>query len=67
MDEFEKREWPELDGAVVDEAVRRITDECPGVRVQVVPSGAMVTMEYDEGRVRVRTADGRVEGVPRRG
>ena len=49
-----KTEWPELVGIDGEAAKSKITEERPDLnKVQVVPSDAMMTMDYREDRVRV--------------
>ncbi|KAK8944129.1 hypothetical protein KSP39_PZI007677 [Platanthera zijinensis] len=47
------REWPELVGATVAVAERRIKQDMPGVRFQTVKPCQSVTQEYDSSRVRL--------------
>ncbi|MFB6522732.1 serine protease inhibitor [Streptomyces sp. NPDC056401] len=62
-----KSEWPELAGKPVEEARRQIRTEFPEIVVHVVPEGSMVTMDFNEQRVRLFVKDGKVVREPRRG
>ncbi|MFF4169380.1 serine protease inhibitor [Streptomyces sp. NPDC001744] len=48
-----KTRWPETVGLPRAWARRVILRDRPGLRVVYLPEGALVTMEYDENRVRV--------------
>ena len=49
-----KEEWPELVGINGEDAKRKVEEERPDLNsVQVVPSNAMVTMDYRQDRVRI--------------
>ncbi|MCX5410131.1 serine protease inhibitor (plasmid) [Streptomyces sp. NBC_00335] len=63
----EKSEWPELTGTSAEEAREHIRAEFPEIAVHVVPEGSMVTMDFNERRVRLFVKDGRVARPPRRG
>ena len=45
--------WPDLVNTNVDAAVALISSQNPGLLVQKVPQGSMVTMDFREDRVRV--------------
>ncbi|MFI5620588.1 serine protease inhibitor [Streptomyces sp. NPDC051567] len=62
-----KSEWPELMGRPVEEAREQTCGESPEVVVHVVPEGSMVTMDFNEERVRLFVKDGKVVREPRRG
>ncbi|MGW1774708.1 serine protease inhibitor [Streptomyces sp. NPDC002104] len=62
-----KNEWPELAGKPAEEAGEQIRAEFPGIAVHVVPEGSMVTMDFNEQRVRLFVKDGKVVRAPRRG
>jgi hypothetical protein len=61
-----KTNWPELVGRKLRDAVVVIKQELPrGALVQVLPQGAMVTMDYRLDRVRVFVSeDDRVSAPP---
>ncbi|WVZ88809.1 hypothetical protein U9M48_035282 [Paspalum notatum var. saurae] len=48
-----KNSWPELVGQSSEEAKKKIKEDKPDADVQVVPTDAFVTMDYNTGRVRV--------------
>ncbi|WP_327258056.1 serine protease inhibitor [Streptomyces sp. NBC_01244] len=62
-----KSEWPELRGKPVEEAREQLRAEFPEIVVHVVPEGSMVTMDFNEQRVRLFVEDGKVIREPRRG
>ncbi|MGW6692136.1 serine protease inhibitor [Streptomyces sp. NPDC054961] len=62
-----KSEWPELVGKLAEHARQQIGAEFPEITVHVVPEGSMVTMDFNEQRVRLFVKDGKVVRVPRRG
>lgn len=62
-----KSVWPELLGRPVEEAREQISAEFPEITVHVVPEGSMVTMDFNEQRVRLFVKDGKVVREPRRG
>ncbi|MFD6877245.1 MULTISPECIES: serine protease inhibitor [unclassified Streptomyces] len=62
-----KSEWPELMGKPAELARRQIEAEFPQITVHVVPEGSMVTMDFNEQRVRLFVKDGKVVREPRRG
>ncbi|MFG2754673.1 serine protease inhibitor [Streptomyces xanthophaeus] len=62
-----KSVWPELLGKSVEEARQQIRAEFPEITVHVVPEGSMVTMDFNEQRVRLFVKDGKVVRDPRRG
>ncbi|MCY0937340.1 serine protease inhibitor [Streptomyces sp. H34-S4] len=62
-----KSVWPELMGKPAEEARRQIRAEFPEIAVHVVPEGGMVTMDFNEQRVRLFVKDGKVVREPRRG
>ncbi|UUU44384.1 serine protease inhibitor [Streptomyces sp. NBC_00162] len=62
-----KSVWPELTGKSEEEARRQIRAEFPEITVHVVPEGSMVTMDFNEQRVRLFVKDGKVVREPRRG
>lgn len=47
-----KDSWPEVVGLSSEEA-KKISEDKPDADVQVVPADALVTMDYNTGRVRV--------------
>lgn len=63
----EKSVWRELVGKSAEEAGRQIRAEFPDIAVHVVPEGSMVTMDFNEQRVRLFVKDGKVVREPRRG
>ncbi|WP_327257286.1 serine protease inhibitor [Streptomyces sp. NBC_01244] len=62
-----KSEWPELMGKPAEEARRQIRAEFQEIAVHVVPEGSMVTMDFNEQRVRLFVKDDKVVREPRRG
>lgn len=62
-----KSAWPELLGKPAEEAREQIQAQCPEIMVHMVPEGSMVTMEFNEQRVRLFVKGGRVVQEPRRG
>lgn len=62
-----KSEWPELTGKPAEEAREQIRAEFPEIAVHVVPEGSMVTMDFNEQRVRLFVKNGKVVRDPRRG
>lgn len=62
-----KSEWPELKGKPAEEAGEQIRAEFPEIAVHVVPKGSMVTMDFNEQRVRLFVKDDKVVREPRRG
>ncbi|MFF3216123.1 serine protease inhibitor [Streptomyces sp. NPDC002886] len=62
-----KSVWPELMGKPAEEARQQIGAEFPEIAVHVVPEGSMVTMDFNEQRVRLFVKDGKVVREPRRG
>ncbi|WP_407842049.1 serine protease inhibitor (plasmid) [Streptomyces sp. DSM 116496] len=62
-----KSVWPELLGKSVEEARQQIGADFPGITVHVVSEGSMVTMDFNEQRVRLFVKDGKVVREPRRG
>ncbi|MFE9566789.1 serine protease inhibitor [Streptomyces sp. NPDC006487] len=62
-----KSVWPELTGKPAEEAREQIGAEFPEIVVHVVPEGSMVTMDFNEQRVRLFVKDGKVVREPRRG
>ncbi|MFF1410659.1 serine protease inhibitor [Streptomyces sp. NPDC058289] len=62
-----KSEWPELMGKPAEEAREQIAAEFPEIAVHVVPDGSMVTMDFNEQRVRLFVKDGKVVREPKRG
>ena len=44
--------WPELVGLTPEEAERKI-EEMPRVQIQVVEANSLVTMDFNQGRVRL--------------
>jgi hypothetical protein len=59
-----KDHWAELIGAEAEGAVATIRKERPDLLVVMVEADAMVTMDYDERRVRVFVEKGRVARSP---
>ena len=64
-----KIQWPELVGADAAAAVATIKAERPELTVLTVEAGMMMTMDFDESRVRViySPEDGKVTDIPRCG
>ncbi|MCX5130258.1 serine protease inhibitor [Streptomyces sp. NPDC002812] len=62
-----KSVWPELMGMPAEEAREQIRAEFPEIAVHVVPEGSMVTMDFNEQRVRLFVENGKVVRDPRRG
>ncbi|MFE3864484.1 serine protease inhibitor [Streptomyces goshikiensis] len=62
-----KSEWPELMGKPAAQARQQIGAEFPEITVHVLPEGSMVTMDFNEQRVRLFAKDGKVVREPRRG
>ncbi|MER5488467.1 serine protease inhibitor [Streptomyces sp. NPDC002812] len=62
-----KSVWPELMGMPAEEACQHIGADFPEIAVHVVPEGSMVTMDFNEQRVRLFVKDGKVVREPRRG
>ncbi|OAY85648.1 Subtilisin inhibitor 1 [Ananas comosus] len=48
-----RHSWPEVVGLTTEEAEKRIRQDKPDARFQVVPPDHFVTMDYDTGRVRI--------------
>ncbi|KAI4331704.1 hypothetical protein MLD38_029861 [Melastoma candidum] len=64
----EKREWAELLGWSGEEAEKKIKEEMPRLWVQVVPADSLVTMDFNENRVRIYlNSSGKVARAPRVG
>ncbi|WP_330300714.1 serine protease inhibitor [Streptomyces sp. NBC_00503] len=60
--------WPELTGKPAEEAREQIRAEFPEIAVHAVPDGSMVTMDFNEQRVRLFVKEtARWSGPPRRG
>ncbi|XP_010907808.1 subtilisin inhibitor CLSI-I [Elaeis guineensis] len=53
MNASPKEAWPDLVGLDAAEAEKRIKNDRPGIRIQVVPPDHFVTMDFDVGRVRL--------------
>ncbi|MFD5144214.1 serine protease inhibitor [Streptomyces sp. NPDC058401] len=62
-----KNEWPELTGKSPEDAGSQIRAEFPEITVHVVPEGSMVTMDFNEHRVRLFVKDNKVARPPKRG
>ncbi|XP_057497965.1 subtilisin inhibitor CLSI-I-like isoform X2 [Actinidia eriantha] len=63
-----KTTWPELVGLAAEEAEKKIKEEMPGARVQVVPPNCFVTMDFNQRRVRLHVDSARkVAQTPRIG
>ena len=63
-----KEEWPELTGKTGEDAKAAILKDDSKLKVDLLPEGSMVTMDYRTDRVRVFIDnDGQVVGVPRKG
>ncbi|KAK8613120.1 hypothetical protein V6N13_100893 [Hibiscus sabdariffa] len=63
-----KMEWPELVGLTPDEAEKKIKEDKPRVQIQVVQPNSFVTMDFNQGRVRLfLDTSGKVERPPRIG
>ena len=62
------KSFPELVGKDVDEAVSEIQNRCSEYKVNKLPEGSIVTMDYREDRVRVfYNKDNKVSGAPKIG
>eukprot|EP00262_Sarcandra_glabra_P000548 TRINITY_DN10642_c0_g1_i1.p1 TRINITY_DN10642_c0_g1~~TRINITY_DN10642_c0_g1_i1.p1 ORF type:complete len:130 (-),score=31.18 TRINITY_DN10642_c0_g1_i1:2-391(-) len=60
--------WPEVVGLTVEEAEKKIKEEMPMVRFQIVPQDHFVTMDYNQRRVRIFVdSSGMVAKPPRIG
>ena len=44
--------WPELVGMVGSDAMARIQSARPGLKISLIPNGAMVTADFRQDRVR---------------
>ncbi|XWS59852.1 hypothetical protein CRYUN_Cryun08bG0157500 [Craigia yunnanensis] len=63
-----KMEWPELVGLIPEEAERKIKEDMPRVQIQVVEANSFVTMDFNQGRVRLYVdPSGKVQRPPRIG
>ncbi|KAE8687002.1 Subtilisin inhibitor 1 [Hibiscus syriacus] len=63
-----KMDWPELVGFTHDEAEKKIKEDVPRVQIQVVQANSFVTMDFNQGRVRLYLdASGKVDRPPRIG
>ncbi|OMO97229.1 Proteinase inhibitor I13, potato inhibitor I [Corchorus olitorius] len=63
-----KMEWPELVGVTPEEAEKKIKEEMPRVRIQVVQANSFVTMDFNQARVRLfLDPSGKVQRPPRIG
>ena len=63
-----KMEWPELVGLTPEEAERKIKEDMPRVQIQVVEANSFVTMDFNQGRVRLYLdPSGKVQRPPRIG
>ncbi|XVE96916.1 hypothetical protein REPUB_Repub02eG0265100 [Reevesia pubescens] len=63
-----KMEWPELVGLTPEEAEKKIKEDMPRVQIQVVQANSFVTMEFNQGRVRLYLdPSGKVQRPPRIG
>ncbi|CAL5388351.1 unnamed protein product [Camellia sinensis] len=63
-----KTTWPEVVGLPAEEAERKIKEEMPGVRIQVVPPNCFVTMDFNQQRVRLHVdSSGKVARPPKIG
>ncbi|XVF55227.1 hypothetical protein PTKIN_Ptkin06aG0019800 [Pterospermum kingtungense] len=63
-----KMEWPELVGLTPEEAEKKIKEEKPRVQIQVVAANSFVTMDFNQGRVRLYLdPSGKVQRPPRIG
>ncbi|OMO66364.1 Proteinase inhibitor I13, potato inhibitor I [Corchorus capsularis] len=63
-----KMEWPELVGLTPEEAEKKIKEEMPRVRIQVVRANSFVTMDFNQARVRLfLDPSGKVQRPPRIG
>ena len=59
------RSWPQLVGMDGEAAKAQLEQEYPEMRVQVVPYGSMVTMDYREDRIRIYVDEaGKVQRAP---
>ena len=59
-----KSSWPELVGTEGAAAVEKIMAERPGLKVQTLPQGSMVTADFREDRVRVFVSEAGVVTTP---
>lgn len=63
-----KMEWPELVGLTPEEAEKKIMEEMPRAQIQVVAANSFVTMDFNQGRVRLYLdPSGKVQRPPRVG
>ncbi|GFY93219.1 hypothetical protein Acr_08g0016290 [Actinidia rufa] len=63
-----KTTWPELVGLAAEEAEKKIKEEMPGARVQVILPNCFVTMDFNQRRVRLHVDSvGKVAQTPRIG
>ena len=61
-------EWPELVGLTQEETERKIKENMPRVQIQVVGGNSFVTMDFNQGRVRLYLdPSGKVQRPPRIG
>ncbi|XP_058110976.1 subtilisin-chymotrypsin inhibitor-2A-like [Magnolia sinica] len=68
LDTAPKREWPEVVGLTVEEAKKKIKEDMPMARFQVVLPNCFVTMDFDLGRVRLYVdSSNKVARPPRTG
>ncbi|PKA51972.1 Subtilisin inhibitor 1 [Apostasia shenzhenica] len=60
--------WPEVVGLPAEEAEKKIREEQPESRIQIVGPDQMVTMDFSTGRVRIFVdSAGKVASTPRIG
>ncbi|XP_022747514.1 subtilisin inhibitor CLSI-I-like [Durio zibethinus] len=63
-----KMEWPELVGLTPEEAEKKIKEDMPRVQIQVVEANSFVTMDFNQGRVRLYLdPSGKVQRPPKIG
>mmetsp|Transcript_14620 Transcript_14620/g.21560 ORF Transcript_14620/g.21560 Transcript_14620/m.21560 type:complete len:91 (-) Transcript_14620:327-599(-) len=65
---MEGKLWPDLVGMSGEEAKAKLEEEHPGLTVQVIPEGSMMTMDYRTDRVRIMVdGENKVNAAPRVG
>ncbi|XP_022748178.1 subtilisin inhibitor 1-like [Durio zibethinus] len=63
-----KMEWPELVGLTREEAEKKVKEDMPRVQIQVVEANPFVTMDFNQGRIRLYLdSSGKVQRPPRIG
>ena len=65
---MEKFDWPEVVGQTGEEAEQAIKAQFPDITTQILPEDSMVTMDFNEQRVRIFVNNaGKVVKAPQRG